>query len=100
LDHIESHNKIVILVDDGAATGLTMVASIRYLKSSGKCQQIIVATPIGPKGNIVLLKSENIDHIEVINTPENAGFKSVEQYYQDFPQVTDKEVIDSLAKSD
>jgi putative phosphoribosyl transferase len=81
LDHIELHNKTVILADDGAATGATLVASIRYIKSSGNCQRIIIATPIGPKGTVALLKSENIDHIEVINAPDNAGFKSVEEYY-------------------
>src|SRR4030095_9346457 len=96
LDHIGFHNKTVIIADDGVATGATLISCIRFVKSSGNCQRIIIATPIAPKSTVALLKSENIDHIEVINTPENSRFRSVEQYYLDFHQVTDEEVIDIM----
>ena len=43
------------------------------------------------------MKHENIDCIEVITSP-NFNFKSVEQYYKNFNQVTDEQVIDILAK--
>ncbi|MDF2736512.1 MAG: hypothetical protein K0S93_368, partial [Nitrososphaeraceae archaeon] len=60
-------------------------------------RRFIVAIPIAPKYTINLMKHENIDCIEVITRP-NFNFKSVEQYYKSFNQVTDEQVIDILAK--
>jgi hypothetical protein len=45
-----------------------------------------------PKGTIIILKNEDIDHIEVITSPQNRNFVSIEQYYQHFDQITDKQV--------
>lgn len=93
------HNKIVILADDGTATGATLIAATRCIKSCGDIDRIIIATPIAPKDTVSRLKSEGIDHLEVITSPPNSMFKSVEDYYQDFHQVTDDEVIEILARS-
>ena len=93
------HNKIVILADDGTATGATLIAATRCIKSCGDIDRIIIATPIAPKGTVSRLKSEGIDQLEVITSPPNSMFKSVEDYYQDFHQVTDDEVIEILARS-
>ena len=98
-DRIELDNKIVILADDGTATGATLITAARCIKSSGDIHRIIIATPIAPKGYLAILKNEGIDHIEVITSPPNSLFKSVEDYYQDFHQVTDDEVIKILARS-
>jgi putative phosphoribosyl transferase len=97
-DQIELDNKIVILADDGTATGATFIAAARCIKSSGNIHRIIIATPIAPKGTLAILKSEGIDHVEVITSPPNSLFKSVEDYYQDFHQVTDYEVIEILER--
>jgi predicted phosphoribosyltransferase len=57
---------------------------------------LIIAIPISPKGTINALKNEDLDKIEIISSPQNRKFLSIEQYYQNFDQVTDKQVIDSI----
>jgi putative phosphoribosyl transferase len=99
LDQMGFHNKTVILADDGTATGATFIAASRSIKSSGNIRRIVIATPVAPKGTVARLKGEGIDHVEVITSPPNSVFKSVEHYYEDFHQVTDDEVIDILARS-
>jgi predicted phosphoribosyltransferase len=89
-------NKIIILVDDGAATGATLIATIRSLKKKANLKRLIVAVPVSPKGTVNLLKNEGIDHIEVITSHNDANFGSIEQYYLDFKQVSDEQVLDIL----
>jgi predicted phosphoribosyltransferase len=98
-DCTELHNRTIILADDGTATGATFIAAIRSIKLSVEDCRIIIATPVAPKGTITKLNSERIDHLEVINAPPNSVFLSVEQYYQDFHQVSDNEVTDILKKA-
>lgn len=83
------HGKTVILVDDGIATGATMRASIRYLQ---KCQvmRLIVAVPVAPLEAIQKLRKEGLEVI-CLSTP--ASFYAVGQFYEDFPQTEDAEVI-------
>lgn len=93
-------NKVIILADDGASTGATLIAAERsVIKSFGIDCHLVIATPIAPKSTVSLLRNENIDHIEVITSPHDSEFQSVEQYYNDFHQVTDQEVIEIIAKS-
>lgn len=89
-------NKIIIIVDDGAATGATIIATIRSIKKNGNPKRLIVALPVSPKGTVNLVKNEGIDHIEVITSPNDANFGSIEQYYLDFSQVSDEQVLDVL----
>ena len=82
--------KIVILVDDGVATGLTLRLAVKSLrrKEPGK---IIVAVPISPKETADILKAE-VDKLIILDVPEYfAG--SVGAYYESFSQVSDDEVI-------
>src|SRR5918995_2383451 len=95
-NNINFSNKTIILVDDGAATGSTIIIAARWIVTK-KPRYFILAIPIAPKNTVNLFKYENIDYIEVITTP-SSNFKTVEQYYKNFNQVTDKEVIDILAK--
>lgn len=97
LNNINYSNKTIILVDDGAATGATIVVAARWIRVTKNPRRFIVAIPIAPKYTINLIKHENIDYIEVITSPK-FNFKSVEQYYKNFNQVTDEQVIDILAK--
>jgi predicted phosphoribosyltransferase len=90
--------KIVILADDGAATGATIIVAARYLKVNKNPRKVIIAIPISPKGTINALKNEGIDQIEVINSPQNRNFISIEQYYQNFAQLTDNQVIDIIQR--
>ena len=92
-------NMTIIIVDDGAATGSTITAAIRSIRKSNNPERLVVAIPVSPKGTINLLKNEGIDHIEVITSPQNRNFTSIEQYYQNFDQVTDNQVIDTLKRA-
>ena len=91
-------NKSIIVVDDGSATGSTLIAAVRYIRKNMMPKRLIIALPISPKGTIDKLKSEDIDHIEVITSPQNSNFLSVEQYYQNFDQITDRQVFDIMEK--
>jgi predicted phosphoribosyltransferase len=88
--------KTVILADDGAATGASIIVAARYIKTNKNPGKLIITIPISPKGTINTLKNEDIDQIEVITSPQNGNFRSIEQYYQNFDQVTDKQVIDII----
>jgi putative phosphoribosyl transferase len=83
--------KAAILVDDGAATGATIIAAARWLKKNQNPKRLIIAIPVDPKQTVKLLKEE-ADVVEVITTP-SFTFKSVGQFYHDFNPVADEQVI-------
>jgi len=95
---IDHHNHIkgksTILVDDGAATGATLIAAARWLRRNHTPKNLIIAVPVAPKDTVNLLKQE-ADAVEVVTSPSST-FRSVEQFYQDFKQVPDDEVIEIL----
>lgn len=82
--------KMIILVDDGIATGLTMKAAIRYLRQQHP-RKIVVAAPVAPVDVVDELQQE-ADEVIVLHV-EEGYFGSIGRYYQSFPQVTDEEVI-------
>ncbi len=84
--------KTVIVVDDGAATGATMQAAVIWLKKK-KAAKIIIGLPVAPAGFVEKIKRE-VDELVVLETPRD--FFSVGQFYNDFPQVSDNEVIELL----
>jgi putative phosphoribosyl transferase len=87
-------SRTVILVDDGAATGATIIAAARWVrKQEPKC--LIIALPVAPQQTVNLLKKE-ADAIEVITSPSFSHFRSVEQFYQNFDPVTDEQVIEIM----
>ena len=96
---IDFKNKTIVIVDDGAATGSTITAAIRSVRKNMNPKRLIIAVPISPKGTINILNNEDIDQIEVITSPRNSNFLSIEQYYQNFDQVTDKQVIDIIQRN-
>ena len=89
-------NKSIIVVDDGSATGSTLIAAVRYIRKNMMPKRLIIALPISPKGTINKLKSEDINHIEVITSPQNRNFVSIEQYYRNFDQIKDRQVFDII----
>lgn len=86
--------KIIILVDDGVATGFTMRAALFYLKKQ-KPKKIIVAVPHGAYDSLIKIKEE-VD--EVVTLFEPKIYWAVGSYYEEFPQVSDEEVIELLNK--
>lgn len=95
LNNFSTDNKTIILADDGAATGSTIIAAARWIIAQKKPRHFIIAIPIAPQHTLNLLKNEDIDKIEVILTPK-INFNSIEQYYKDFIQVTDEQVINII----
>jgi predicted phosphoribosyltransferase len=91
----EIHGKIVILVDDGIATGSTMLAAIRALKLQQPAR-LIVAVPTAAPAAFRQLEGK-VDDLVALMTPE--GFQAVGQWYQDFPQTSDEEVTRLLAQA-
>jgi len=95
INHYEHlKDKIAILVDDGAATGATLIAAARWLKRKHTPKYLIIAVPVAPKDTLKLLKQE-ADAVEVVTSPSSI-FRSVEQFYQDFRQVPDDKVMEIL----
>jgi predicted phosphoribosyltransferase len=88
---IDSHS-IVILVDDGIASGATSIVAVRWLKKHYDPKRIIVAATVAPKETVDILRNE-ADHIEIVAKPSLSNFQYVGQYYQNFAPVTDEQVI-------
>ena len=84
-----------ILVDDGIATGSTMRASIAALKKM-HAAKIVVAVPVGPPDTINDIKQE-VDEVVCLYTP--SSFTAVGQFYDQFPQTSDEEVVALLRDS-
>lgn len=85
----------VIVVDDGIATGSTMKAALASVKNRGAAS-ITVAVPIGPPSTIEEL-NKIADRVVCLYTPEY--FQAIGQFYKDFSQTTDEEVIKLLSES-
>ena len=90
----EIKEKNVIVVDDGIATGYTMKAALASVRNRGAAT-LTVAIPVGPPSTIKELKHQ-ADNIVCLYTPEY--FQAIGQFYSDFSQTTDKEVIELLKK--
>jgi predicted phosphoribosyltransferase len=86
--------KAIVLVDDGIATGLTMVAAIRHAGTGGS-GRVIVAVPVASPDACRRLQRE-VDDLICLATPE--PFSSVGEWYVDFRQVTDEEVQSTLKR--
>jgi predicted phosphoribosyltransferase len=90
---ISAKGKVAILVDDGIATGLTMCVAIRDIRRDGP-EKIIVAVPVMSREIAALLR-RNADELVTLAV-ERYHLGAVGAYYDDFPQLTDGEVISLL----
>jgi len=91
----ELRDRVVILVDDGLATGATMRAAVKALRQRGVAK-IVVAVPVGPPDTCREFEDE-ADETICASAPE--FFQAVGQYYEDFSQTSDEEVRDLLARA-
>jgi len=90
-------DKTVILVDDGVATGQTLISSINLIHQQ-QPSQIIVALPVGPPSVIDKIKNmSSVNNTICLLTPFN--FQAVGQFYKEFYQVDDSEVIRLLKEA-
>ena len=91
----ELRDRIVILVDDGLATGATMRAAVKALRQRGT-GKIVVAVPVGPPDTCRELEEE-ADETICLSTP--VFFQAVGQYYEDFSQTSDEDVRELLSSA-
>ncbi|MBI1175729.1 MAG: phosphoribosyltransferase [Sideroxydans sp.] len=90
---LDPAGRIVIVVDDGLATGSTMIAALHAIRARHP-QKLICAVPVAPPDT--LLKIEPYaDEVVCLHVPE--AFYAVGQFYSDFPQVSDEQVMELLA---
>ena len=89
--------KVVVIVDDGVATGNTITA-LTKLVSRQQPEKIVVAVPVAPPSAIAKLRQEpHVDEVVCLQSPED--FQAVGQYYLHFYQVSDEEAIRLLNES-
>src|SRR5262249_2899693 len=91
----ELQDRVVVLVDDGLATGSTMRVAAQALRQH-KPARIVVAVPTAAPETQRALMAE-VDEVVSVIAPES--FYAVGQWYQEFPQTSDEEVRDFLARS-
>jgi putative phosphoribosyl transferase len=93
---IDVHDRIVIVVDDGVATGGTLRAALQGLEKVG-VGRLVCALPVGPP-DVVLSLAEEADEMLCLVTPE--PFRAVGLWYRNFRQTTDEEVVELLARAE
>ncbi|MBE0429933.1 MAG: phosphoribosyltransferase [Thermoleophilia bacterium] len=88
-------NKTVLVVDDGIATGYTMLAALKSIKNN-EASKIVCAVPVASPRVISRLEAL-ADEVRVLSTPSYFG--AVGEFYRNFSQVTDDEVIEYLQRA-
>lgn len=83
----------VVVIDDGIATGSTMRAACRVARAA-RAEQVVVATPVAPVTTVANLAAD-ADDVVVLSMP--ARFAAIGQFYRDFTQTSDDEVLRLLS---
>lgn len=92
---IDPAGRIVIVVDDGLATGATMISALHALRAR-KTARLICAVPVAPPDTLEKIRGY-ADEVVCLQAPP--FFQAVGQFYADFPQVDDSDVIDILKQA-
>lgn len=87
--------RTAVLVDDGLATGATAIASVRMLRYQ-LAREVVVAIPVGPSDAVRRLEREADRVICVLRPP---SFLAVGEFYDDFTQTADEEVVATLGRA-
>ncbi|WP_454683668.1 phosphoribosyltransferase [Ancylobacter moscoviensis] len=93
-ERAEIAGRVVIVVDDGIATGATVKAALRAIRRRGPAQ-LVLAVPVAPPEAVAELRPE-VDDLVCLEMPERFG--ALGHFYRDFGQLGDEEVIATLAR--
>ncbi|WP_036258937.1 phosphoribosyltransferase [Methylocapsa aurea] len=93
-ERIDVKGRLVIVVDDGVATGATTRAALQAMRMR-QPKKLVLAVPVGPTDTIEAMREEAD---EVLCLEEYEIFGAIGYFYDDFRQTTDQEVIDLLAR--
>jgi putative phosphoribosyl transferase len=88
-------NRQVIITDDGVATGATTLTAIRAVRFEGPAR-LILALPVGPEDAVRQLAEEADETLCLLLPPD---FRAVGQFYRNFEQVSDQEMLDILKEA-
>jgi putative phosphoribosyl transferase len=86
---VEVAGKVAVVVDDGVATGGTSAAALRWAREQG-ASRVLLAVPVAPREAVARLSKE-ADEVVCLATPD--PFFAVGQWYEAFPQTSDREVV-------
>jgi putative phosphoribosyl transferase len=86
-------DRVAIVIDDGVATGSTLIAALRSTRAAG-VKALIAAVPVGPHDTIERVLSREADRVVCLQAPYD--FYAVGQFYRHFEQVSDEEVIAAM----
>jgi predicted phosphoribosyltransferase len=92
---IDPAGRIVIVVDDGLATGATMISALHALRAKQPAK-LICAVPVAPPDTLEKIRGY-ADEVVCLQAP--MFFQAVGQFYADFPQVDDVDVIEILRQA-
>jgi putative phosphoribosyl transferase len=90
----EIAGQVVIVIDDGIATGATTLAALQAIRNR-KPKELVLAVPVAPPDTITELRQE-VDALICLETPELFG--AIGYFYRDFRQVSDEEVVAILKR--
>ena len=91
---VDAAGRVVIIVDDGIATGSSMLAAIRSVRAR-RPQKIVVAIGVAPAAALPRMRAE-ADDVVCLHAPED--FLAVGQFFEEFSEVTDDMVVEALAR--
>ena len=86
-------DRVAIVIDDGVATGSTLIAALRSTRAAG-AKSLIAAVPVGPRDTIERVLSREADRVVCLRAPYD--FYAVGAFYRHFEQVSDEEVIEAM----
>ncbi len=89
-------DKVAIIVDDGLATGSTAQAAVQSVRCHG-VTRVVLGVPVASKSSVRKL-SRLVDELVCLSTPR--GFQAVGQFYRDFEQTADSEVVEIMRRND
>jgi putative phosphoribosyl transferase len=91
---VDPAGRVVIIVDDGIATGSSMLSAIRAIRAR-RPKEIVVAIGVAPRAALETMRAE-ADEVVCLHAPDD--FLAVGQFFADFSEVTDEMVVDALAR--